>query len=63
MAKAAKKAGKTEEAAPEGAGGNGSTQGAAPSMKILGQYVKDLRIPKPRVPWQARRVSRKSTYL
>ena len=42
MAKAAKKASKTAEAAPEAASSNGSTQGAAPSMKILGQYVKDL---------------------
>ena len=50
MAKAAKKAGKTEEAAAEGAGGNGSTQGAAPSMKILGQYVKDLSFENPEAP-------------
>ena len=53
MAKAAKKASKAAEATPaatEGAGGNGTTQGAAPSMKILGQYVKDLSFENPDAP-------------
>ena len=56
MAKAAKKASKAAEATPiapgasEGAGGNGATQGAAPSMKILGQYVKDLSFENPDAP-------------
>ena len=56
MAKAAKKASKTAPAptatagAPGAAGGNGATQGAAPSMKILGQYVKDLSFENPDAP-------------
>ena len=56
MAKAAKKASKTAPApmagagAPSAAGSNGSTQGAAPSMKILGQYVKDLSFENPDAP-------------
>lgn len=55
MAKAAKKASKKAEPAaqaalPEASGSNGSTQGAAPSMKILGQYVKDLSFENPDAP-------------
>jgi preprotein translocase subunit SecB len=56
MAKAAKKASKTAPAptaaagAPGAAGSNGATQGAAPSMKILGQYVKDLSFENPDAP-------------
>ncbi|MGB5213570.1 MAG: protein-export chaperone SecB [Anderseniella sp.] len=55
MAKAAKKASKkaapaAAAAAPEATGSNGATQGAAPSMKILGQYVKDLSFENPDAP-------------
>ncbi len=55
MAKAAKKASKkvapaAQTALPETSGSNGSTQGAAPSMKILGQYVKDLSFENPDAP-------------
>jgi len=55
MAKAAKKASKkaapaAAAAAPEATGSNGATQGGAPSMKILGQYVKDLSFENPDAP-------------
>lgn len=54
MAKAAKKASKTvpaaAAAAPDASGSNGSTQATPPSMKILGQYVKDLSFENPDAP-------------
>ncbi len=47
MAKAAKKASKSET--PAKSTGNG-TSAAAPSMKILGQYIKDLSFENPNAP-------------
>lgn len=50
MAKAAKKATKTADVAPAKSGSNGATSGAAPSMKILGQYIKDMSFENPNAP-------------
>jgi preprotein translocase subunit SecB len=51
MAKAAKKAASdTANAADEAGSGAGNGQGGAPSMKILGQYIKDLSFENPNAP-------------
>lgn len=51
MAKAAKKAAPAPSTESNGKTGNGAgTPGAAPSMKILGQYIKDLSFENPNAP-------------
>jgi preprotein translocase subunit SecB len=50
MVKAAKKASKTSEKTSEATQGNGAAKGGAPSMKILGQYIKDLSFENPNAP-------------
>ena len=51
MAKAAKKAAPEKApAASEAGSGAGNVQGGAPSMRILGQYIKDLSFENPNAP-------------
>jgi preprotein translocase subunit SecB len=48
MAKAAKKS--PSDATKTESSGNGSSSGPAPSMKVLGQYIKDLSFENPNAP-------------